>query len=350
MQQEASRKLGFPPNRTMQLAQRLYEGVEIDGETVGLITYMRTDGVDMAPEAVHGARKVIGKEFGERYVPKVPRKYTVKAKNAQEAHEAVRPTEMARLPKHLARTLDPEMLKLYELIWIRTVASQMESADLERTTVDILAEVDGRTLDLRANGQVVKFDGFLKLYQEGRDDEEDEEGSRLPPMSRGDRLAKERVEATQHHTEPPPRFTEATIIKRMEELGIGRPSTYDATVQTLKAREYVRLDKKRLVPEDKGQLVIAFLESFFARYVGYDFTADLEEKLDRISNHEIDWRAVLRDFWADFSEAIARHQGPAHDRGARQPQRGAGARTSSRPAPTAAIRASAPSAAPASYR
>ena len=305
MQQEASRKLGFPPNRTMQLAQRLYEGVEIDGETVGLITYMRTDGVDMAPEAIHGARRVIGKEFGERYVPKVPRKYTVKAKNAQEAHEAVRPTELARLPKHVARVLDAEMLKLYELIWIRTVASQMESADLERTTVEIIAEVDGRTLDLRANGQVVKFDGFLKLYQEGRDDEEDEEGSRLPPMSRGDRLAKEKVEATQHHTEPPPRFTEATIIKRMEELGIGRPSTYDATVQTLKAREYVRVDKKRLVPEDKGRLVTAFLESFFARYVGYDFTADLEEKLDRISNHEIDWRAVLRDFWADFSEAIA---------------------------------------------
>ena len=305
MQQEASRKLGIPPNRTMQLAQRLYEGVEIDGETVGLITYMRTDGVDMAPEAIHGARRVIGKEFGERYVPKVPRKYTVKAKNAQEAHEAVRPTELARLPKHVARVLDAEMLKLYELIWIRTVASQMESADLERTTVEILAEVDGRTLDLRANGQVVKFDGFLKLYQEGRDDEEDEEGSRLPPMSRGDRLAKEKVEATQHHTEPPPRFTEATIIKRMEELGIGRPSTYDATVQTLKAREYVRVDKKRLVPEDKGRLVTAFLESFFSRYVGYDFTADLEEKLDRISNHEIDWRAVLRDFWADFSEAIA---------------------------------------------
>ncbi len=310
MQQEASRKLGFPPNRTMQLAQRLYEGVEIEGETVGLITYMRTDGVDMAPEAIHGARRVIGKEFGDRYVPKVPRKYTVKAKNAQEAHEAVRPTEMARLPKHVARALDPEMLKLYELIWIRTVASQMESADLERTTVDILAEVDGRKLDLRANGQVVKFDGFLRLYQEGRDDplpgsSEDEDGSRLPPMSHGDRLAKEKIEASQHHTEPPPRFTEATIIKRMEELSIGRPSTYDATVQTLKAREYVRLDKKRLIPEDKGRLVTAFLESFFARYVGYDFTADLEEKLDRISNHEIDWRAVLRDFWADFSEAIA---------------------------------------------
>ena len=304
MQQEASRKLGFTPNRTMQLAQRLYEGVDIGGETIGLITYMRTDGVDMAPEAVHGARRVIHKEYGDRYVPKEPRKYTVKAKNAQEAHEAVRPTELARLPKQVAKTMEPDLAKLYELVWTRTVASQMESADLERTTVDILAEGGGRKLDLRANGQVIKFDGFLKLYQEGRDDEEDDEGSRLPAMADGDRLTKEKVEASQHFTEPPPRFTEATIIKRMEELGIGRPSTYDATIQTLKAREYVRLDKKRLVPEDKGRLVTAFLESFFARYVGYDFTADLEEKLDRISNHEIDWKQVLRDFWADFSEAV----------------------------------------------
>ena len=304
MQQEASRKLGFPPNRTMQLAQRLYEGVDIGGETIGLITYMRTDGVDMAPEAVHGTRRVIHKEFGERYMPKVPRKYTVKAKNAQEAHEAVRPTELARLPKMVARAMEPDLAKLYDLIWTRTVASQMESADLERTTVDIVAEAHGRKLDLRANGQVIKFDGFLKLYQEGRDDEEDEEGSRLPPMAAHDVLAKEKVDASQHSTEPPPRFTEATIIKRMEELGIGRPSTYDATIQTLKAREYVRLEKKRLVPEDKGRLVTAFLESFFARYVGYDFTADLEEKLDRISNHEIDWKQVLRDFWADFSEAV----------------------------------------------
>ena len=307
MQQEASRKLGLSPNRTMQLAQRLYEGVDIGGETVALITYMRTDGVDMAPEAIHGARRVIGQEFGERYVPKAPRTYTVKAKNSQEAHEAVRPTEMARLPRQVARAMDADLAKLYELIWTRTVASQMESADFERTTVDILAEAGGRRLDLRANGQVIKFDGFLRLYQEGRDDSEagdDDESSRLPKMSEGDRLAKERVEADQHFTEPPPRFTEATIIKRMTELGIGRPSTYDPTIQTLKAREYVRLDKKRLVPEDKGRLVTAFLESFFSRYVGYDFTADLEEKLDRISNHEIDWKEVLRDFWADFSAAV----------------------------------------------
>ena len=310
MQQEASRKLGFAPNRTMQLAQRLYEGVDIDGETIGLITYMRTDGVDMAPEAVSGARRVIGQEFGARYVPKEPRKYTVKAKNAQEAHEAVRPTELSRLPKHVARAMEPDLAKLYDLVWTRTIASQMESADLERTTVDIVADCQGRTLDLRANGQVIKFDGFLKLYQEGRDDpspgaSEEDDSNRLPLMAEGERLAKEKVAAEQHSTEPPPRFTEATIIKRMEELGIGRPSTYDATVQTLKAREYVKLDKKRLVPEDKGRLVIAFLESFFGRYVGYDFTADLEEKLDRISNHEIDWKSVLREFWIEFSNAIA---------------------------------------------
>ncbi len=307
MQQEASRKLGINPNRTMQLAQRLYEGVEIGGETVGLITYMRTDGVDMAPEAVEAARRVIGQEFGARYVPKVPRKYTVKAKNAQEAHEAVRPTDMARLPKSVARSLDPDMLRLYELIWVRTAASQMESAELERTTVDVVAEGGGRRFDLRATGQVVRFDGFLRLYQEGRDDagSDDEDGGRLPAMTAEETLTRESIAAEQHSTEPPPRFTEATIIKRMEELGIGRPSTYDATVQTLLAREYVRVDKKRLVPEDKGRLVTAFLESFFARYVGYDFTADLEGKLDRISNNEIDWRAVLRDFWREFSEAIA---------------------------------------------
>ncbi len=311
MQQEASRKLGINPNRTMQLAQRLYEGVEISGETVGLITYMRTDGVDMAPEAVDAARAMIADEFGPRYVPKAPRKYTVKAKNAQEAHEAVRPTDMARLPKHVSRMLDPDMFRLYELIWVRTAASQMESAELERTTVDIVADGEGRRLDLRATGQVIRFDGFLRLYQEGRDDPtaagsaEEEDGGRLPAMAARDRLAKDRITADQHFTEPPPRFTEATIIKRMEELGIGRPSTYDATVQTLLAREYVRVEKKRLVPEDKGRLVTAFLESFFSRYVGYDFTADLEGKLDRISNHEIEWRAVLREFWVEFSQAIA---------------------------------------------
>jgi DNA topoisomerase-1 len=305
LQQEASRKLGLAPARTMQLAQRLYEGVDIGGETVGLITYMRTDGVDMAPEAVAAARAVIGREFGDAYVPKVPRKYTTKAKNAQEAHEAIRPTDLGRLPKFVMRQLDPDQARLYDLIWTRTIASQMESAELERTTVDIVAEAAGRKLDLRATGQVVRFDGFLKLYQEGRDDEQDEDGGRLPPMAAHDALSKERIEATQHFTEPPPRFTEATLVKRMEELGIGRPSTYASTLAVLRDREYVRIEKKRLVPEDKGRLVTAFLESFFSRYVEYDFTADLEEKLDRVSNHDADWKIVLRDFWTDFSASLA---------------------------------------------
>jgi DNA topoisomerase I len=304
LQQEASRKLGFAPARTMQIAQRLYEGVDIGGETVGLITYMRSDGVDMAPEAISAARKVIAREHGQQYLPGAPRKYTAKTKNAQEAHEAIRPTDMARLPKHLARQLEPEQQKLYELIWTRTLASQMESAELERTTVDIDAKAGSRTIDLRATGQVVRFDGFLTLYQEGRDDEEDDESGRLPPMGEGDALKREKIEATQHFTEPPPRFTEATLVKRMEELGIGRPSTYASTLAVLRDRDYVRIDKKRLYPEDKGRLVVAFLESFFARYVEYDFTADLEEKLDQVSNHEIDWKQVLRDFWRDFSGAV----------------------------------------------
>ncbi len=305
LQQEASRKLGMAPAQTMRVAQRLYEGIEIEGETVGLITYMRTDGVDMAPEAIREARDVIGKEYGARYVPDVPRKYSVKAKNAQEAHEAVRPTDMSRLPKAVARQLDPEQAKLYELIWIRTVASQMESAELERTTVDIAAAVGPRRLDLRATGQVVRFDGFLTLYQEGRDDEEgDEDARRLPPMKAQDALRRERIAATQHFTEPPPRYSEASLVKRMEELGIGRPSTYAAILQVLRDREYVRIEKKRLMPEDKGRLVTSFLESFFKRYVEYDFTADLEGQLDRVSNAEIDWRAVLRAFWGDFSAAI----------------------------------------------
>jgi DNA topoisomerase-1 len=304
LQQEASRKLGLAPARTMQIAQRLYEGVDLGEGLAGLITYMRTDGVDLAPEAIEGARKVIAKDFGPKYVPKAPRKYTVKAKNAQEAHEAIRPTDLSRRPREVARHLEGDQAKLYELIWTRTIASQMESAELERTSVDILAAAGARKLDFRATGQVVRFDGFLALYQEGRDDEEDEESGRLPVMAAGEALTKERIDATQHFTEPPPRFTEATLVKRMEELGIGRPSTYASTLAVLRERDYVRLEKKRLVPEDKGRLVTAFLESFFTRYVGYDFTADLEEKLDKVSNSEIDWKDLLRDFWREFSAAI----------------------------------------------
>jgi len=304
VQQEASRKHGFAPARTMQLAQRLYEGIDIGDGPVGLITYMRTDGVDLAPEAIASARQVIGKEFGAAYVPPSPRKYTVKAKNAQEAHEAIRPTDMTRRPKEISRHLDADQAKLYELIWNRTIASQMESAELERTTVDIVAEAGARKLDFRATGQVVRFAGFLALYQEGRDDEEDEDSARLPAMRVADPLKKDRIDIAQHFTEPPPRYSESSLIKRMEELGIGRPSTYASTLAVLRDREYVRLEKKRLHAEDKGRLVTAFLEAFFGRYVEYDFTADLEERLDKVSNSEIDWKALLRDFWRDFSASL----------------------------------------------
>ena len=305
LQQEASRKLGFAPAHTMRVAQRLYEGIDIGGEAVGLITYMRTDGVQIADEAISAARRVIETDYGARYVPPSPRRYETKAKNAQEAHEAIRPTDLARRPQETKRFLDPDQARLYELIWLRTVASQMESAELERTTVDINAKVAGRLLDLRATGTVIKFDGFLALYQEGRDEDlDDEEARRLPEMSAGERLTKRSIAANQHFTEPPPRYSEASLVKRLEELGIGRPSTYASILQVLKDRKYVRLEKRRLYPEDRGRIVVAFLESFFAKYVEYDFTASLEEQLDLISNSDVAWRDVLRDFWRDFISAI----------------------------------------------
>src|SRR6201996_746099 len=304
LQQEASRKLGFAPAHTMRIAQRLYEGVDIGGETVGLITYMRTDGVQIAPEGITQARQVIGEDYGKNYVPDAPRQYQAKAKNAQEAHEAIRPTDMSRRPASVSRQLDSDQARLYELIWMRTVASQMESAELERTTVDIAAKAGSRMLELRATGQVIKFDGFLAVYQEGRDDEEDEDNRRLPGMSEGEALKRQSLAVTQHFTEPPPRFSEASLVKRMEELGIGRPSTYASILQVLKDRGYVKLEKKRLYGEDKGRVVVAFLENFFRRYVEYDFTADLEEQLDRISNNEISWQQVLKDFWRDFIGAV----------------------------------------------
>ena len=305
LQQEASRKLGFAPAHTMRVAQRLYEGIEIGGEAVGLITYMRTDGVQIAGEAISGARRVIETDYGAKYVPHAPRRYETKAKNAQEAHEAIRPTDLTRRPRDAKRFLDADQARLYELIWLRTVASQMELAELERTTVDITATVAARLLELRATGTVVKFDGFLALYQEGHDDDaDDEEARRLPPMSVGESLAKRAIAATQHFTEPPPRYSEASLVKRLEELGIGRPSTYASILQVLRDRKYVRLDKRRLYPEDRGRIVVAFLESFFAKYVEYDFTAGLEEQLDLISNNEVAWRQVLRDFWRDFIGAV----------------------------------------------
>ena len=289
----------------MQLAQRLYEGVDMGGEAEGLITYMRTDGVQIVPEAVAAARRVVTKLYGERYVPASPRQYETKAKNAQEAHEAIRPTDFAKEPDKVARYLEDAAARLYKLIWQRTLASQASSADIERTTVDIdVTAKDGSAHGVRATGSVVRFDGFLKIYEEGLDDAMGEDGARLPALAKGEKLDPRKIEARQHFTEPPPRYSEATLIKKMEELGIGRPSTYASTLNVLRDREYVRLDKKRLYPEDKGRLVTAFLESFFSRYVEYDFTADLEEKLDLISAGKLEWKDVLRDFWRDFIAAV----------------------------------------------
>jgi DNA topoisomerase-1 len=304
LQQEASRKLGFSPRHTMQLAQRLYEGVDLGGEAEGLITYMRTDGVQIVPEAVAAVRRLLTKLYGERYIPAAAREYETKAKNAQEAHEAIRPTDFSKDPDSVSRYLDDDAARLYKLIWQRTLASQASSADIERTIVDIdVTAKDGSAYGVRATGSVVRFDGFLKIYEEGIDDAIGEDGA-LPALTKGERLDPRKIEAKQHFTEPPPRYSEATLIKKMEELGIGRPSTYATTLNVLRDREYVRLDKKRLYPEDKGRLVTAFLESFFRRYVEYDFTADLEEKLDLISAGRLEWKDVLRDFWRDFIGAV----------------------------------------------
>ena len=306
LQQEASRKLGFGASRTMQVAQRLYEGVDVGGETVGVITYMRTDGVQIIPEAVAEIRRQVVGDLGQRYLPPFIREYKTKAKNAQEAHEAVRPTDVHRKPQDLKKHVTEDEAKLYELIWKRTVASQMASAELEQTTADI--DVTGKNstpYQFRATGTVMLFDGFLKLYEESRDDDEDEESRRLPALAENDRLTPAEVDAKQHFTEPPPRYSEATLVKKMEEIGIGRPSTYASTIAVLKDREYVKADKKKLIPEDKGRLVTAFLKSFFTRYVEYDFTADLEEKLDLISDGKLDWKDVLRDFWTQFTATVA---------------------------------------------
>jgi DNA topoisomerase-1 len=292
LQQEASRKLGFNASRTMQVAQRLYEA--------GHITYMRTDGVSMDEGALRDLRGVITNQFGKDYTPASPRLYTSKIKNAQEAHEAIRPTDSSHMAKDLS--LEGDQTRLYELIWKRTMASQMESASIERTTVDFV-EPRGE-VELRATGQVILFDGFLKLYQEGRDDEEDEENRRLPQLRQGEAVKVMDAKADQHFTEPPPRYSEASLVKKLEELGIGRPSTYAAILEKLRERNYVNMDKNRFVADDRGRIVTAFLENFFRKYVEYDFTADLEEKLDEVSAGELDWKALMRDFWKDFNGAI----------------------------------------------
>ena len=304
LQQEASRKLGLGAATAMRIAQRLYEGVDIGGETVGLITYMRTDGVQLAPEAIGQTRRLIETKYGADYVPASPRIYTSKAKNAQEAHEAIRPTDLFRTPQDVAAYLDKDQLGLYELIWKRTVASQMESAVLDQVTVDIAS--GDKTVQLRATGSVVKFNGFLALYDEGQDDKNDDEeaGTILPDVTEGDAMERREVVPEQHFTEPPPRYSEASLVKKLEELGIGRPSTYASIIEVLQRRNYVRLDRKRFIPEDRGRIVTAFLQTYFPRYVEYGFTAHLEEELDDISSGKIDWHEVLREFWKAFSAAV----------------------------------------------
>ncbi|MBB4123479.1 type I DNA topoisomerase [Martelella radicis] len=308
LQQAASSRLSFSASRTMQVAQRLYEGVDIGGETAGLITYMRTDGVSMAPEAITGARDAIGDQFGQRYLPESPRHYSVKAKNAQEAHEAIRPTDFTRTPQSVKKYLDADQFRLYDLVWKRGIASQMASAEMERTTAEITAAKGGETAGLRAVGTVVKFDGFLKAYADNREEkqpsDDDEDDGRLPEINAQESVDKDKIRATQHFTEPPPRYSEASLIKKLEELGIGRPSTYASTLATLRDREYIAIENRKLTPEAKGRLVTAFLENFFNRYVEYDFTADLEEKLDKISDGSLEWKQVLRDFWKDFFAQI----------------------------------------------
>src|SRR5689334_4485378 len=296
LQQDASSRLGFSPNRTMQLAQRLYED--------GVITYMRTDGIDMAPEAISAARSAIEKEFGSAYLPPTPRIYQNKAKNAQEAHEAIRPTDMFRQPDSVG---DADQRKLYALIWRRTLASQMRPAEIERTTADIAVNAPGRDITLRAVGSVVTFAGFLAVYgvaakEDRSDDEEDADDRELPPLAVGDTPKLDEALIEQHFTQPPSRYTEASLIKKMEELGIGRPSTYAATISVLQDRNYVRLEKRALIPEDRGRIVTAFLENFFKKLVEYGFTAGLEEKLDEISAGDLSWKVVLRDFWDDFTK------------------------------------------------
>ncbi|WP_444454585.1 type I DNA topoisomerase [Rhodobacter capsulatus] len=292
LQQEASRKFGMGAKACMSAAQRLYEA--------GHITYMRTDGIDMAPEAVMAARDEIKRRFGDNYVPSSPRMYKNKAKNAQEAHECIRPTDMAASPEKLK--LADDQWKLYDLIWKRTLASQMSAAVMERTTVDVGSK--DNEVELRATGQVVTFDGFLKIYDQGRDDDEGDDGARLPQIMQGEPAKKGAITPEQHFTQPPPRYTEATLVKRMEELGIGRPSTYASILTTIVDRGYVRKDKNRLIPEDTGRLVTAFLSNYFRRYVEYDFTADLETELDDISAGDRPYKDVLARFWRDFSAAL----------------------------------------------
>ncbi|OJV12517.1 MAG: DNA topoisomerase I [Alphaproteobacteria bacterium 33-17] len=302
LQQEASRKLGFSTKMTMQIAQKLYEGIKIGDEIIGLITYMRTDGVQIAPEALKDTRTFIETAYGSDYLPKSPRMYQTKAKNAQEAHEAIRPTSLGLPPEKVKRYLDDVQFKLYELIWKRLVSSQMESAILDSVT--ITSEDKGAKYSFKSTGSTIKFDGFYRVYREGYDDVTLDDETVLPNLEIGSKLDLEKIESIQHFTEPPPRFTEASLVKKLEELGIGRPSTYSSIISVIQDRKYVKLDKKRFIPEDRGIIVTTFLENFFSNYVEYGFTAELENKLDDVSCGEFKWKELLGNFWENFDSTV----------------------------------------------
>jgi len=298
MLQESARKLGFSAKRTSQVAQSLYEGVDIGGNTTGLITYMRTDSVNVSSDAIAVTRKHIGAKYGPKYVPSSAKIYKTKAKNAQEAHEAIRPTDITLDPDKISKFLNDDQRKLYDLIWKRMISSQMENVVLDLVAADI-ANAE-KTAIFRATGSTVVFDGYYAAYKEGQDDSEDEDSQALPKLEEGEKLELESIEPNQHFTQPPPRFTEASLVKKMEEIGIGRPSTYPTIISILQEREYVKIDKKRFMPEPKGRIVIAFLSEFFTKYVEYDFTAKLENELDDIASNDVNWQEVLKKFWGPF--------------------------------------------------
>jgi DNA topoisomerase-1 len=305
LQQEAARKLGFTAQKTMRTAQRLYEGVDFGEGATGLITYMRTDSVSLAADAVHEIRSVIGERFGAKALPEKPRHYRTKSKNAQEAHEAIRPTSAAWHPDNLVGRLDRDQQRLYELIWKRAVASQMASAVFDTVSLDLVpSQAPEAGHRFRASGSILVEPGYIAVYQEGRDDAEDEQDRRLPQVTEGELVALQKLEAEQHFTKPPPRFTEASLVKTLEEFGIGRPSTYASIISTLLDREYVELDRKRFVPTDVGRIVSTFLSEHFTQYVDYDFTARMEDRLDAISRGEQDWKALLGRFWEPFRDLV----------------------------------------------
>ncbi|MCC8417278.1 MAG: type I DNA topoisomerase [Rickettsia endosymbiont of Bryobia graminum] len=302
LQQEASRKLGFTAKKTMQIAQKLYEGLDIGNETIGLITYMRTDGTTLASEAVDQIRKLIDKNFGDKYLPSSPRVYKSKAKNAQEAHEAIRPTDINLTPESLKDKLEKDYYRLYDLIWKRTIACQMENVLINLVVAQL--DTESKEFSARATGSIIAFDGFYKIYKEDLDDGTEEESKLLPELKEGEKLATKSINPAQHFTEPPPRYSEASLVKKLEELGIGRPSTYASIISVLQDRKYVTVDKKRFIPAELGRLVTAFLTGFFKKYVEYDFTADLENDLDEIAEGKIEWKSLLKNFWDGFNSNV----------------------------------------------